>query len=196
MIENEEVHIPKECLVAGLAEMNDNTASAMQPLLMASCSKIDVDSTIILIESVNEEMKLTIHQFPLMNVSTHGDGTRRIAANKMVAHDTAEYEWNKHVDGLPLMDYEVGPDGITFNFDPKHKRLWRAFISEKININGIRITKKLLKEFLDGNSFGKQNLYPKDKQNVEAATKFHLVFIEMAEKGQLSIQLSANQIRN
>ena len=187
MIEKNELHIPKECLVAGLAGLNENTA--MQPLLIwPSCSKKDVEGTISLIEEVNEEMKEDTG-FPLMNVSTDGDGTRRIAANKLMTHTTDEYEWNTSISGLPLMDYEVGPDGITFNFDPKHmsKRLWRAVISEKMNINGIQITKKLLGEFLDGNSFevGEHHLYPKDKQNVEAATRFHLAFMEMAKKGNM-----------
>ena len=186
-IKNDELHVPKECLVAGLAPLNEN--STMQPLLMwPTCSKKDGDGTIKLINDVNQQMKESTG-FPLVNLSTDGDGTRRKAMHRLMDHDARVFDWSKHIVDLPLLDYVVGPDGITCNFDPKHmaKRCWRMVLSEKMLINDIVITKKLLKEFLEGNTIGvgENQLHPKDKQNVEAATNFLLAFIEMSEKEEL-----------
>ena len=144
-IKNDELHIPKECLVAGLAPLNEN--STMQPLLMwPTCSKNDEDGTIKLINDVNQQMKESTG-FPLVNLSTDGDGTRRKAMHKLMDHDARNFDWSKHIVNLPLLDYVVGPDGMTCNFDPKHmaKRCWRMVLSEKILIGDIVITKKLLK---------------------------------------------------
>ena len=161
----------------------------MQPLLMwPTCSKKDSDGTIKLINDVNQQMKENTG-FPLVNLSTDGDGTRRKVMHTLMDQDARKFPWSKNIFGLPLMDYDVGPDGMTCNFDPKHmaKRCWRIVLSENMLINEIVITKKLLKEFFEGNSFGigENQLYPKDKQNVEAATKFLLAFIEMSEKEEM-----------
>ena len=166
-IKNDELHVPKECLVAGLAPLNENTT--MQPLMMwPTCSKKDFEGTTKLIYDINHHMKEKTG-YPLVNISTDGDGTRRKVMNNLMVHDATQFEWSKHITDLPLMDYLVGPDGLTCNFDPKHmaKRCWRMVLSENMSINDIVITKRLLKEF-DGNSYGisENHLYPKDKQKV------------------------------
>ena len=84
-----------------------------------------------------------------------------------------------------MVDYLAGPGGMTTNFDHKHmaKRCWRMLSLEKMVINGIVLTKHMLKQLLEGNDYGlnEQSLYPKDKQNVKSAT-FLLAFINAVTK--------------
>ena len=187
LVEDGELHVPKECTVAALDALNEDCA--LQPLLMwPRCSKKDRDETVELIQAVCSEMKKRTG-YGLMNVTTDGDPTRRQAFEHIRTEDADQFDWFDLVSDLPLMDYTVGPDGTTVNFDPKHmaKRTWRMILSEKMQINGVMITKKLLAEFLEGNSHGvgEEQLHPKDKQNVDAATKFLLAFIEASQKEDL-----------
>ena len=96
------------------------------------------------------------------------------------------------VDNLPL-DYLVGPNGESTNFDAKYlaKRSWCRLLREKVTIDGIVLTKNLIKELIEGNSFSvtEQSLYPKDKQNVKSATSFLLAFIEGCRKMDLPYNL-------
>ena len=93
---------------------------------------------------------------------------------------------------LALMDL------LTTNFDPKHmcKRCWVMLLRENIVINGITLTKHMLKELL-GNSYNvhEDSLYPKDKQNVKSATSFLLAFIESVKKRRITLQPCPHQIR-
>ena len=144
LVESDQLHIPKECLVVGVSSLNENRP--MQPFLMwPSYSKKDEAGTIKLINDTNSKMK-ELHGYPLVNVCTDGDGTRRKVLNSLMTvdmDDVDKFLWVSHISNLSLVDYVAGPDGITGNFDPKHmaKRCW------KVTINGIVTTKKLLKEF-------------------------------------------------
>ena len=197
LIQNDNLHIPKECLVAGLASLNEN--KPMQPLLMwPTCSKKDEDGTIQLISEVNDRMKEK-YEFPLMNICTDGDGTRRKVANRLMQYDVDErYPWYFNVCDLPLVDYFAGPDGETVNFDPKHmcKRCWVMLLREKIVLKGITLIKALLKTLLAGNSYdiGEESLFPKDKQNVKSATTFLLAFIEATQKTEFPYHLVSIQL--
>ena len=191
-IHNGDLHIPKECLVAGIASLNEN--KPLQPLLMwPTCAKNDKDGTIQLILEVNDKMKEK-YSFPLMNFCTDGDGTRRKVANiLMKTRVDHTYPWFSHIGNLPLVDNVAGPEGITVNFDPKHmvKRCWFMLLREKMVINGIALTKTLLKELFLGNNYGvgESALYPKDKQNVKSATSFLLAFIESTQKTEVPYNL-------
>ena len=191
-INNGDLHIPKECLVVGISSLNEN--KPLQPLLMwPTCAKNDKDGTIQLISEVNNKMKEN-YSFPLMNFCTDGDGTRRKVANILMQFKVDHtYPWFSHIGNLPLVDNVAGPDGITVNFDPKHmvKRCWFMLLREKMVINGIALTKTLLKELFVGNTYGvgENALYPKDKQNVKSATSFLLAFIESTQKTEVTYNL-------
>ena len=80
-----------------------------------TCSKKDEDGTKQLIIEINDKLKKT-HGFPLVNISTDGDGTRRIVSNQLMQIEVNEdYPWFYDVQDLPLIDYVAGPDGLTYN---------------------------------------------------------------------------------
>ena len=115
LYQNDKLHIPKECLVAGLTALNEK--HSIQPLLMwPSCSKDDDVGTIQIINEVNQKMKKD-KGYPLINVCTDGDGTRRKVMEKLMVYKAEEFSWFRHINNLPLVDNLVGPDGITANFD-------------------------------------------------------------------------------
>ena len=60
-------------------------------------------------------------------------------------------------------------------------------------IKGKTLTKPLLKDLLEGNSYGvgENSLYPKNKQNLKAATSFHLAFIHSKKKTDLPYSLTS-----
>ena len=84
----------------------------MQPLLMLpSCSKKDEEGTIKLIHDANSKV-MGNNGYPLINVCTDGGGTRRRVANRLVHYKVDELPWFTHISNLPLLDYDVGLDGI------------------------------------------------------------------------------------
>ena len=52
-----------------------------------------------------------------------------------------------------LVDYLVGPNGESTNFNAKHlaKCSWCMLLREKVTIDGIVLTKNLIKELIEGN---------------------------------------------
>ena len=182
-VDNDELHIPKECLVVGITCLNE--VKPLQPVcIWPSCSKSDCEGTLEMISDINSVM-VEKYGYPVANFCTDGDSTRRIVANKLMTNDAKDCTWYRHVSNLPLMDYLVGPNGETTNFDAKHlaKRCWTMCLREKMCINGVVITKKLLKEMFKENSFkvSDEIIHPKDKQNVKSATTFLLAFIERSQ---------------
>lgn len=137
-VDEDVLHIPKECLVAGLASLNEN--KPLQPMLIwPTCSKKEEGGIKRIILETNNEIKKK-HGFPLLNVCTDGDASRRQLMGSMMQEKVDDkYAWFQHISNLPLVDYTAGPDGITTNFDPKHlvKRCWRMVLSGKILLNGI-----------------------------------------------------------
>ena len=94
-IADDSLHIPKECLVAGVASLNEN--KPLQPFLMwPTCSKKEEAGIEALIIEVNEQM-MEKHGFPLMNVCTDGDPARRkIMNNLMKVEVDDDYPWFQH----------------------------------------------------------------------------------------------------
>ena len=189
------VHVPKECLVAGVASLNTN--NTMHPVVIwPSCQKNDVAGTVNLIKRINSSVTSQYGK-PLFNICTDGDSTRRQVANYLmdasVPIDSSIYQY---VQGIPFLDKSniVTEQLQTVSFDPKHlsKRTWHAFLRERITINNIIITKKSLNELIDCED--KINLlYPKDKQNVASATKILISFIDSVSLGESS---SSDSISN
>ena len=66
----------------------------------------------------------------------------------------------------------------------------QTLLSQKLSINGIVLTKKPVKGYLQWESCHIESLlYPKDKQNVESATNFILAFIKACTKSDLPYNL-------
>ena len=190
-IEEDRLHIPKECLCVGVLSLNEN--KAFQPaIIWPSCQKDDVDGTINIITEIQSVMKRKFG-FPAIQICTDGDSSRRKVSFNVMVSDARDFEWSIHVYDLPLVDYLVGINGETFTFDPKHlaKRCWCMCLREKMTIRGIKITKKMLKDLLADNSYGvtEAALHPRDKQNVKSASSFLLAFIEGTEKNILPYNL-------
>ena len=194
-IEQDELHIPKECLVVGITCLNEN--APLQPaIIWPSCKKDDVEGTIDIINGIQKVMKEK-YGFPAVQIATDGDSSRRQASKILMTHDASDpakdFEWYSHISNLPLVDYLVGPEGETTNFDAKHlaKRCWCMCLRERVSVDGVVLTRKMLKEMLDGNSYNvnEEALYPKDKQNVKSATSFLLAFIEGSRKEELPYNL-------
>lgn len=186
-----DLHVPKECAVVGANALNE--VDPLQPaIIWPSCSKDDTDGVIDIIDQINEVM-IRKYGHPITNFCTDGDANRRKVSNKVMTHDASDFDWFWHVDGLPLVDNSVGRNGETFNFDPKHivKRCWCMLLREKVTMKDVVLTKNLLKEVIDGNSYGVegQALNPKDKQNVKSATSFLLAFIEGCRGGKYPYSL-------
>ena len=178
--DNGNLHIPKECAAVGASTLNEK-ASLQPAIIWPSCCKDDTDGVIEIIDQINAVM-IRKYDYPIANFCTDGDSNRRKVANKVMTHDATEFDWHWHVDGLPLVDNTVGANGETFNFDPKHlvKRCWCMLLREKVTMKEIVVTKSLLREMIEQNSYNvtEQALNPKDKQNVKSATSFLLAFIE------------------
>lgn len=85
---------------------------------------------------------------------------------------------------LPLVDMMVGKFDETSNFDVKHlaKRCWTNIMKGTMEIRGVTLLKADLKNVLVLSLFGSHDvenlIYPKDKQNVPAATTFLLKFVD------------------
>ncbi len=174
-VKNSILHIPKECLVAGVASMNEK--SKFQPVVMwPTCNKKDQIGTKQLINDINQAL-FDLHGTYLMNICTDGDSTRRQIAHSIMQYEIpAENQILRFVEDLPHVDTQLGKHQETFNFDPKHlsKRAWCMMLKDKVEIDGVVITRNSL-EKLFGEE-GRALLYPKDKQNVPSATNFILLF--------------------
>ena len=68
----------------------------------------------------------TKYGYPIVNFCTDGDSNRTRVANVLMCHDASDFEWYCLVDNLSLVDYLVGPNGESTNFNAKHlaKRSW------------------------------------------------------------------------
>ena len=187
------LHIPKECLVAGVLSLNEN--KPFQPMLMwPTCSKKEEGGIERIVVETNNQMKES-YGYPLTNMCTDGDAARRQLMTRLMKEVVDEkYSWFRHIADLPLVDYLAGPDGMTTNYDSKHiaKRCWRMVLSEKIVIDGVCILKNILKQLFDGNEYGlkDESLYPKDKQNVQSATTFLLAFIDAVTQDELPYNIT------
>ena len=81
-INNDELQVPKECLVARVSSLNTN--SKVQSIAMwLSCSKKDAPGTINSIKDANKAVK-EIYGLPIFNICTDGDGTRQQVANHIM----------------------------------------------------------------------------------------------------------------
>ena len=183
-LKNDEVHIPKECLVTGLSSLVKNIP--FQVILMwPSCSKNDFERSCEMYVSISDSM-VDILGAPAQNFNSDGDTTRRQALHAITNHDLdLTSELGKIIVQLDFVDLKVGKHNETLNFDAKHiaKRCRTSLISEKLVLKSLTLTKKDVGDILalserrthDVDSL----LNPKDKQNVPLASDTLLSFIEV-----------------
>ena len=183
-VKNSEVHVPKECLVISGCSMNKTSPSDII-LAWPTCDKQDFQGTYDHFESLSDKY-LEMTGKPLMNFATDGDGTRRQVFNSLLNKTLDESTpVGEIICSLPLVDLLCGSHQETVSYDPKHlvKRSWTSFIKESVCIDNITIKKSDLKDLFcllpKSNDLEIDGLLnPTDKQNVPAATKFLLYFIE------------------
>ena len=123
--------------MVGVTSLNEN--AALQPaIIWPSCVKNDNEGTINIISEINDVMK-TKYGYPIVNFCIDGDSNRRRVANVLMCHDASDFEWYWLVDNLPPVDYLVGPNGESTNFDEKHlaERSWCMLLREKVTIDCI-----------------------------------------------------------
>ena len=183
-IKNNITHLTKDLLVFALNNMCDD--SALQVILAwPSCQKDDVHGTIKLFGDTSELYYKTTGN-KVMNFSSDGDGTRRIAFHELTSFNiNISTPLGAMISKMDFLDSN-GKYQETVSFDPKHlvKRCWTNMINESCIINDIPLMKKDLADLiaLSENDLGFQVislLYPKDKQNVPSATAFLLRFISL-----------------
>ena len=72
-IEQDELHVPKECLVVGITCLNEN--APLQPaIIWPSCKKDDVEGTIDIINGIQKVLKEK-YGFPAVQIATDGDSS-------------------------------------------------------------------------------------------------------------------------
>ena len=183
-INNNVAHLPKDLLVFALNNMCDD--SALQVILAwPSCQKDDVHGTIKLFGDKSELYYKTTGN-KVMNFSSDGDGTRKIAFHELTSFNiNISTPLGAMISKMDFLDSNCGKYQETVSFDPKHlvKRCWTNMINESCIINDIPLMKKDLADLiaLSESDLGFQVislLYPKDKQNVPSATAFLLRFID------------------
>ena len=133
-IDSDQLHVPKECLVVGITPLN--AVSGIQPIIMwPTCQKDDYSGTLRIIQEVNETLKAKTG-FPLINLCTDGDGTRRkVAPHIMSIRIPSNSPIYKMLSDIPLIDLVAGKDLLTCNFDPKHlvKRLGHCWLESRFS---------------------------------------------------------------
>lgn len=183
-VKNGTVHVPTEVTVVDGCSMDDCDPVQIVSAL-PTCDKKDFDGGLEMFKQLSEEYKRLTGK-DLCNFSTDGDATRRQIFNELLSHDLdPTSKLGEMLCGISLLDLQVGAHNETVSYDPKHlaKRCWTAFVNESVSISGVTIKKSDLKELFysleDANTLKIDGLlYPKDKQNVPAATEFLLMFIE------------------
>ena len=183
-VEEGAVHVPHEVTVVGCTSMNDLSPTEVV-CAWPTCDKGDYIESLKLFESLAEEFKAATGKDP-MNFGTDGDATRRQVFNALLSHELdPESSIGQILSGIPLLDLLCGVHKETVSFDPKHlaKRCWTAFVRESVCLQGATVKKSDLKELFsllpDSNPLKLDGIFfPKDKQNVPAATTFLLAFID------------------
>ena len=180
----DKVHVPKECLVSGISSVLQDIPFQVI-VLWPTCSKDDFNGMCKMYADISDAMKLKIDANPL-NFNTDGDGTRRQAMHALMKYEVDKNsELGKLLTSLLLLDLKLGKNEETVNFDPKHlvKRCWTSFLSGKLEIGGVLLTKndlEALLELAERRTHSINSLvYPTDKQSVPHATDCLLSFIEV-----------------
>ena len=184
------IHIPKDLLVVGLNSMCDN-APLQIILAWPSCEKDDVTGTIELYGKISKSYNSATGK-KVMNFGSDGDPTRRLSFNELTKFELqASTPLGKMVSEMEFLDTNVGFFDETVSFDPKHlvKRMWTNVINEAFVAQGVPLMKNDIRSLLSINEdyIGHKLdslIYPKDKQNVPAATTFLILFKNAVQSGK------------
>ena len=128
------------------------------------------------------------HGTHFINICTDGDSTRRQVMNNIMQHEIPFFcPIYSYVKDLPFVDTKLGKNLETVNFDAKHlaKRCWCTMLKDKVELDGLLITKKSLESLL-GDA---HKIFPQDKQNVPSATKFLILLHEKVNEGEVPYHL-------
>ena len=181
---NDEIHVPKECMVTGISSLVKNIP--FQVILMwPTCSKNDFQGSCEMYVSISDSMK-DILGAPAQNFNSDGDSTRRKALHAITNNNLdLTSELGKTMTQLMFVDLNVGRNNETINFDVKHlaKRCWTSLISDKLQVNSVTLTKKDISAILKLSERRTHDIntlvYPNDKQNVPLASDTLLSFIQV-----------------
>ena len=184
------VHIPKDLLVVGLNSMCDNAALQIV-LAWPSCQKNDLTGTIEIYGGISKLYYSTTGK-KIMNFCSDGDSVRRLAFNELTNNVLEQSTpLGEMIYQMEFLDKNVGLFDETVSFDPKHlvKRIWTNFINESFVARGVPLMKNDIYSLLSLNDdFMNHKLesliYPRDKQNVPAATTFLLLFKDAVTSGK------------
>ena len=181
------IHIPKakDNTVVGINKLNE-VDGVKAVLCWPTCCKDDYKGTENIFVTISDEVYRRTGK-NVMNYCTDADGVRRLVLERYLCQSIDSMSpVGEIIVKLPLVDTKCGKRQETANFDAKHigKRMWLALINETVELSGIKVVRNDLVELLllaDGveKLEVERLLYPTDKQNLAAATKFCILFIEV-----------------
>ena len=190
-LDKDEIYVPKECMVMAVSS-NSYKKNAHPVLIWPTCSKSEVDIRMELIQTLSDGFYFK-NNAPFMSWSTDGDETRRRIFDSLMRFEPYESSLiYPIISVLPLIDFCVGANEETVDFDIKHlaTRVQNCFISGNFQIRDTFLNAKDIRYILstsDVNTHGIDQLVnPIDKQNVPLATDFLLNLNDALGKDDLS----------
>ena len=116
---SDDVHVPKECLVAGVASLTYSDPFNVI-LIWPSCSKNDFSGMVFLYSKISHSL-MEKNGAPPLNFCTDGVGTRRQAINSLrIFSLNLASPLGELIAMLPLVDLLVSKFNETSNFDVKY----------------------------------------------------------------------------
>ena len=170
-LEQDKIHIAKECLVISITNLTSNDHTPKPIICIPICSHENGHLVSDIIRCIITEFKRLNPNSVIVNLATDGDLNRRKMLNK---YREANQE-NHILSQLKLFpqNFLLGKFGI--NFDPKHlvKRLRGIIISDKRSITLIKrpINKSILAMIYQNHNKIETLINVKDHQNVPLAVQ-------------------------